>query len=167
MAHPASPGARCFIGLGANLGDRIAALRAAVNRIAALPDTQIVARSAIYETPPWGKTDQAAFANAVIAIETGLAPQPLLDACLTIEKSMGRVRRERWGPRLIDIDLLTHGQSEIRTDRLTLPHPAIAERAFVLVPLLEIAPDFTLNGQNGQTRLAALDRSGIVRIGAL
>lgn len=159
--------ALCHIALGANLGDRVNALREATRRIAGLPGTTILARSAIYETPPWGKTDQAPFANAVISIRTSLDPVPLLYACLGIEAAMGRVRRERWGPRLIDIDLLTHGTTHMKSDRLTLPHPALAERAFVLVPLLEIAPEFRIGNENAKAILDRLDQAGIVAIDRL
>lgn len=159
--------ALCHIALGANLGDRVSALREAARRIDALPGTSIVARSAIYETPPWGKTDQAAFANAVIAIRTGIEPEALLESCLAIETAMGRLRRERWGPRLIDIDLLTHDDTSMTTDRLTLPHPAIAERAFVLVPLLEIAPEFRIGAAQAQSILDRIDQTGIVPIAKL
>lgn len=159
--------ALCHIALGANLGDRVKALREAARRIAALPGTSLVARSAIYETPPWGKTDQAAFANAVIAIRTGIEPEALLEECLAIEAAMGRVRRERWGPRLIDIDLLTHGEISMKTDRLTLPHPAMAERAFVLVPLLEIAPEFRIGAERARSILDRIDQAGIVDIDTL
>jgi 2-amino-4-hydroxy-6-hydroxymethyldihydropteridine diphosphokinase len=159
--------ALCHIALGANLGDRVEALREAARRIGALPVTTILARSAIYETPPWGKTDQAPFANAVVTIRTGLAPETLLNACLDIEAAMGRVRRERWGPRLIDIDLLTHGSTRMKSERLTLPHPAMAERAFVLVPLLDIAPEFRIGRAKARTILNRLDRAGIVAIDTL
>lgn len=159
--------ALCHLALGANLGDRVDALREAARRIEALPGTTIVARSAVYETPPWGKIDQAAFANAAITVKTSLGPAALLDACLGIETSMGRVRRERWGPRLIDIDLLTHGKTRMKSECLTLPHPAMAERAFVLVPLLEIAPDFRIGREKAKTALARLDRAGIVPIAKL
>lgn len=159
--------ALCHIALGANLGDRVQALREAVRRIDALPGTSIVARSAIYETPPWGKTDQAAFANAVIAIRTGIEPEALLEKCLAIEAAMGRVRRERWGPRLIDIDLLTHGETSMKTDRLTLPHPAMGERAFVLVPLIEIAPEFRIGTEQARSILDRTDQAGIMAIDTL
>lgn len=154
-------GVRAFLALGGNLGDRIAALHQAARRISELPGTRIVAHSRIYETPPWGKTDQAPFANAVLAIHTTLSPEALLDAGLAIEAAMGRERRERWGPRLIDIDLLALGSERRATARLTLPHPAMAERAFVLVPLLDVAPDFTIDGKAARDHLARLDRSGI------
>lgn len=153
--------ARAFLALGSNIGDKTGHIRRAVAAIAALPGTRVTARSALYRTPPWGKTDQDWFANAAIAVETTLGPEALLEACLAIEAELGRVRRERWGPRVIDIDLLTHGETRISTDRLTLPHPAMAERAFVLVPLGEIAPDFALDGQPIATLLARLDRQGI------
>ncbi|MGL5446047.1 MAG: 2-amino-4-hydroxy-6-hydroxymethyldihydropteridine diphosphokinase [Rhabdaerophilum sp.] len=159
--------ALCYLALGANLGDRVEALREATRRIGALPETIVVARSAIYETPPWGKTDQAAFLNAAITVRTALKPEALLDACLGIEIAMGRVRRERWGPRLIDIDLLTHGKTRMKSERLTLPHPAMAQRAFVLVPLLEIAPDFRIGREKAKTVLTRLDRTGIVPVGQL
>ncbi len=105
---------------------------------------------AFYETPPWGKTDQPAFANAALTVRTSLSPRALLETGLEIERAMGRVRLERWGPRRIDIDVLTYGDEHIAEPHLTIPHPAIAERAFVLVPLLEIAPDFVLDGKKGR-----------------
>ncbi len=132
--------------MGANLADRFEALREATRRIAAVPGITLLARSRIYETPPWGKTDQPAFANAALSIRTSLSPRALLETCLEIERAMGRVRLERWGPRRIDIDVLTYGEERIAEPHLTIPHPAMAERAFVLVPLLEIAPDFVLDG---------------------
>jgi 2-amino-4-hydroxy-6-hydroxymethyldihydropteridine diphosphokinase len=159
-----TPAATAYLALGGNLGDRIAALREAARRIGKLPGTEVIACSRIYETPPWGKTDQAPFANAVLAVRTGLSPEHLLDSALAIEAAMGRERRERWGPRLIDIDVLAHGKARIASPKLTLPHPAMAERAFVLVPLLEIAPDFRLGRTSAATLLAKLDRAGIVPI---
>lgn len=155
------------LALGANLADRFEALREATRRIAAEPEISLLARSRIYETPPWGKTDQPAFANAALTLRTSLAPRALLETCLEIERAMGRVRLERWGPRRIDIDVLTYGDEHIAEPHLTIPHPAIADRAFVLVPLLEIAPDFTLDGKTGADLLARLDRSGIKPAGDL
>jgi 2-amino-4-hydroxy-6-hydroxymethyldihydropteridine diphosphokinase len=155
------------IALGSNLGDKIANLRAAAGAIAGLPGTRIIARSKIYRTPPWGKTDQDWFANAALAIETSLDPFALLDSCLAIEARLGRVRRERWGPRIIDIDVLTHGEARVASPRLTLPHPAMAERAFVLVPLREIAPHLEPGGVPIDQALAGLDAEGIIPIAAL
>jgi 2-amino-4-hydroxy-6-hydroxymethyldihydropteridine diphosphokinase len=160
-------GVVAHLALGANLADRFEALREARQRIEHLRETALLASSRIYETPPWGKTDQPAFANAALAVRTQLAPRALLEACLEIERAMGRVRLERWGPRRIDIDVLTYGREHIAEPHLTIPHPAIAERAFVLVPLLEIAPDFLLDGRKGSALLARLDRSGIRPVGDL
>jgi 2-amino-4-hydroxy-6-hydroxymethyldihydropteridine diphosphokinase len=160
-------GVLSHLALGANLGDRVGALREAARRIEKLPQTRILARSRIYETPPWGKTDQDPFANAAITVRTGLGPEALLEACLGIETAMGRQRRERWGPRLIDIDVLTHGDIRMTSDRLTLPHPAMAERAFVLVPLLDVAPDFRIGSEQATDVLLRLDRAGIVPIDKL
>ena len=150
-----------FIALGSNMGDKLAHLRAARTAIAALPETKILAQSAIYRTPPWGNTEQDWFANAVIKVETGLSPHTLLDACLAIEADMGRKRAERWGPRLIDLDLLTHGDARLTDDRLTLPHPAMHERAFVLIPLKDVAPQTQINGQSLDALIARLDSQGI------
>ncbi|CAN1492784.1 FolK 7,8-dihydro-6-hydroxymethylpterin-pyrophosphokinase [Rhabdaerophilaceae bacterium] len=157
----------CFVGLGSNVGDRIGNLRDARSRLNALPGTMVTAQSPIYQTPPWGKTDQDPFANAVLALQTALAPMALLDACLKIELDMGRMRRERWGPRVIDIDLLIYDDVQLDSERLRLPHPAMAERAFVLVPLLDLVPDLVLNGTSGRAMLAELDTKGIERIGEI
>ncbi len=161
------PRALAHLALGANLADRFEALREATRRIAAVPEIELVARSRIYETPPWGKTDQPAFANAALTVRTSLSPRALLETGLEIERAMGRVRLERWGPRRIDIDVLTYGDEHIAEPHLTIPHPAIADRAFVLVPLLEIAPDFVLDGKKGADLLARLDRTGIKPVGDL
>ena len=151
------------LALGSNLGDREAILREAARRIAALPATELRAASHLYRTKPWGKPDQPDFLNAALSVRTELSPHALLDHALLIEAALGRERRERWGPRLIDIDLLTHADATIATPRLTLPHPALAERAFVLVPLREIAPDFALRGIGIDHLLAGLDHTSILR----
>ncbi|MCZ8182234.1 MAG: 2-amino-4-hydroxy-6-hydroxymethyldihydropteridine diphosphokinase [Beijerinckiaceae bacterium] len=150
-----------YLALGSNLGDKVGHLRRAAEAIAQLPETRILARSSIYRTPPWGKTDQDWFANAALAVETALSPPALLAAVLEIERRLGRVRRERWGPRIIDIDVLAHGDAVLATDTLTLPHPAMTERAFVLVPLNEIAPDLVIRGKTVKQWLAGLDATGI------
>jgi 2-amino-4-hydroxy-6-hydroxymethyldihydropteridine diphosphokinase len=156
--------ARALIALGSNIGDKAGIIRNATEAIDRLPGTTVVAKSAIYRTPPWGITDQDWFANAVVAVDTALSPDELLDACLAIEAAMGRIRRERWGPRVIDLDLLTHGETTIRSERLTLPHPRIAERAFVLIPLRDVAPEFRLGGKSIVEMLASLDATGIDRL---
>jgi 2-amino-4-hydroxy-6-hydroxymethyldihydropteridine diphosphokinase len=130
-----------WLSLGANLGDPAAQLADAVRRIAAHPQITLIAQSSVHVTKPWGKTDQPDFANMAIGIETTLKPMELLDVLLDIELAMGRVREEVWGPRLIDIDMIAYEQFEIKSSRLTLPHPYAHERDFVLNPLGEIAPD--------------------------
>jgi 2-amino-4-hydroxy-6-hydroxymethyldihydropteridine diphosphokinase len=130
-----------FLLLGSNLGDRPQVLAAARVAIAELAGS-IVNQSAIYETAPWGITDQPAFLNQVIEISTSLLPEDLLRIILNIEHDLGRVRYERWGARVIDIDILYFGQTVMDSARLTLPHPRIQDRRFVLAPLAEIAPDF-------------------------
>jgi 2-amino-4-hydroxy-6-hydroxymethyldihydropteridine diphosphokinase len=152
-----------FLALGTNLGEREANLAQARWELSAL----IVIRkeSSIYETPPWGVTDQPAFLNQVLAVETHLNPLELLAAVKDIEARMGRVPSVRFGPRLIDIDILFYGDTVLDTPALTLPHPRMAERAFVLVPLLEIAPDLVspVNGERLADLLAGLNQSGITK----
>ncbi len=133
--------AKAFIGLGANLGDPAAQIEEAVARLDAHPDIAVTARAHLIVTKAWGKTDQPDFTNGVVAIETDLGPTALLAACLAIEKAMGRVRRERWGPRLIDIDIIAYQRLVFGAEHLALPHPHAHRRQFVLGPLREIAPD--------------------------
>lgn len=133
-------GERVFIALGTNLGDRQANLRIA--RGALVPEIIVRESSSIYQTPPWGYEEQPAFLNQALEVRTTLPPLDLLDALKEIEAQMGRVKTIRYGPRLIDLDILFYGQRVLKTDRLTIPHPRLQERAFVLVPLHEIAPDF-------------------------
>lgn len=130
-----------FLLLGSNLGDRPQVLAAAREAIG-MQAGSIVNQSAIYETAPWGITDQPAFLNQVIEISTSLLPEDLLRIILNIEHDLGRVRYERWGARVIDIDILYFAQTVMDSARLTLPHPRIQDRRFVLAPLAEIAPDF-------------------------
>jgi len=153
-----------FLGLGGNIGDPAAAMGAALRAVDADPSGSVVSVSSLYRTPPWGKTDQPAFLNAVARIETTLSPQDLLSLCLTEERLLKRVRRERWGPRTIDIDILLYGDRTIDEDGLTVPHPRLAERAFVLVPLAEIAPTMEIGGRKIDALLRELDGSGIERV---
>lgn len=155
-----------WIGLGANLGDRAATLSRALEAMDRLTQTRVTTLSPTYETPPWGRTDQAEFLNAVARVETGLAAKEVLGGLLTIESALGRRREgERWGPREIDLDLLLYGDAVIREPDLTVPHPRLAERAFVLVPLHDLAPELMLPGLGRVDELlAALDdkeRAGI------
>lgn len=135
---------RAFIGLGANLGDRLATLSRALDAIGELPDTRVAAVSDAVESEPWGVADQPPFANAVALVETSLTPDGLLDGLQRIESTLGRVRTVRNGPRTIDLDILLFGETRIDTPRLTVPHPRLAERAFVVEPLLALAPGVRL-----------------------
>jgi 2-amino-4-hydroxy-6-hydroxymethyldihydropteridine diphosphokinase len=131
---------RAVIGLGGNLGDRIANLRAAVDAIDRTPGVRVVARSSVYETAPIGPP-QPAYLNAAIAIDTTLSPRALLEALLYVERALGRERRERWGPRTIDLDILTIDGITVNEPDLVVPHPRLAERAFAIVPLLDVSPN--------------------------
>lgn len=135
-----------YLGLGANLGDRQANIQTALQKLSELPTITLMCVSSVYETAPVGVTDQPDFLNLVAAARTNLGPVALLDALLHIENQMGRVRTERWGPRVIDIDLLLYGSEQIVFPGLTVPHPRLRERAFVVVPLAEVAPELALPG---------------------
>lgn len=132
--------ARAYLGLGANLGTAARNLDAALECLSKHPDITNLTPSNIIITKPWGKTDQPDFHNMVVGVNTGLPPLELLDVCLGIEDELGRVRAEKWGPRLIDIDIIVYNRIVMNTDRLTLPHQFAHERDFVLDPLREIAP---------------------------
>ena len=155
---------RVLIGLGGNLGDPVASMRQALKTIDANPACKVTQVSSFWRTPPWGKTDQPDFINACAEVETSLSPQGFLSLCLETEKVLKRVRTERWGPRSIDIDILFFGERTIREEGLTVPHPRIAERAFVLVPLAEIAPDQMLDGKTIRDRAVEIDRTGLFRL---
>ncbi len=157
------------LGLGSNVGDRRAHLQAAVDLLPA-HGVRVVASSSVYETEPVGEVlDQRAFFNAVLAVDTALDPEALLDACKAVERERGRVLAGepgyvRHGPRPLDVDLLLLGDREYRSDRLTLPHAQVTSRRFVLVPLLEVAPDLVVPGRGpAAAALAALDDDGDVR----
>ncbi len=153
-----------YVALGSNLGDRHAHLAAALDALAALPGTRLLATSPIYETAPLGPPGQQDYLNAVARLATELSPLDLLDALLAIERTRGRVRAERWGPRTLDLDLLLHGDATLHDPRLTLPHPAMLTRAFVLAPLHDLAPDLVLAGRTVAQHLAGLDISGVRRL---
>lgn len=131
-----------YLGFGANLGDRYGQIKKALALIHVLPETKITRLSSFYETAPVGYTDQGSFFNGACELETTLSPQELLTSLLSIEDSLGRVRSIRWGPRTIDLDILFYNHLILRQPDLIIPHPAIAERGFVLYPLCEIAPHF-------------------------
>lgn len=144
---------RAFLGLGSNLGDRAGMLSAALRMLAG-PDVRVARASRVYESPPWGKTDQPAFLNQVVEIETTLSPERLLARGRQVEDALGRVRRERWGTRTIDIDILLYGDRVIDSPELVVPHAELRRRAFVLVPLAEVAPGLRL--PSGETVLDLL-----------
>ena len=138
---------RAYIALGANLGDPAATVEAAFAALAHLPASQLLARSRLYRTAPVGITEQPEFVNAAAALETSLAPEALLDALLNIEQDFGRVRALRNGPRTLDLDILLYDDLIIDTPRLTLPHPRLHLRAFVLYPLADLAADLSIPGR--------------------
>ncbi len=133
--------ARAYLALGSNLGDRLAHLQLAVDALAGSPGVRVLAISRVYETAPVGGPPQDAYLNAVVAIETDLTPHELLHRCQQIEQLAARERTERWGPRTLDVDVLLFDGTRLDTDDLTIPHPRMWERGFVLAPLRDVAPD--------------------------
>ena len=136
-----------FLGLGSNIGEAIRNLRRALDALRRTRGVEVVRASSVYISEPIGSSDQPDFANAVAMVRTDLSPRRLLDCALRVEKSLGRDRTERWGPRVIDIDILLYDGLRIEEEGLTIPHPRMAERLFVLAPLAEIAPETRLNGR--------------------
>ncbi|HEY3364196.1 MAG TPA: 2-amino-4-hydroxy-6-hydroxymethyldihydropteridine diphosphokinase [Symbiobacteriaceae bacterium] len=152
-----------YLSLGSNLGDRLEYLAEAA-RLLEDDHVRVVRVSSVCETVPQGKTDQPMYLNVGAAVETDLAPHDLLRRLQQVERTLGRVRSERWGPRTVDIDLILYGPAVIRTDDLVVPHPRVAERAFVLIPLLEIDPTLMFPGgeESLQAALARLPDQGVV-----
>ncbi len=144
---------RAYIGLGGNLGDVQAHLDYAVARLAELPRSRLAARSAYYRSRPLDDLPQPPYLNAVVALDTALPPLTLLDALQAIEAARGRERGARWAPRTLDLDLLLYGEALIDHPRLTVPHPGIPARDFVLVPLQELDPDLLVPGQGTLAQL--------------
>ena len=155
---------RAFVGLGGNLGDVETTLVEALWAIDGLPQTSIRAQSALYRSKPWGRGVQPDFLNGAVELQTRMTPRVLLEHLLAIEERFGRVRakEDRWGPRTLDLDLLVFGEEVIDEPGLHVPHPRLHERAFVLVPLAEIAPSLHIVGQGKVSDLLAqVDASGI------
>lgn len=147
-----------YLGLGANIGDSKGNLREAVRQIAADSSCEVTAVSPLYETKPVGFEDQPDFLNAVIEVKTKLSPSDILSLCNKVEENLGRKRTIRWGPRVIDIDVLLYEDMESSDESLTIPHPRMLERAYVLAPLADIAPNMELVG--GITASEAAQRIG-------
>jgi 2-amino-4-hydroxy-6-hydroxymethyldihydropteridine diphosphokinase len=158
--------ARALIALGGNVGDVRATFRKAIANICGMTQAALLARSSDYATPPWGDGQQATFVNACIEIDTSLDPHALLFTLQKIETKFGRDRTQerRWGPRTLDIDLIAYDDVSMQKPELTLPHPRLFERAFVLVPLAEIAPSRMIAGRSVASALAQLSTEGIERL---
>lgn len=158
-----------LIALGGNVGDVRTTFRKAIANICGMAQAALLARSSDYVTPPWGEENQARFVNACIDIETSLDPHALLFTLHKIEKQFGRdrAREQRWGPRPLDLDILAYDDVSLQKPELTLPHPRLFERAFVLVPLAEIVPDRLIGGRTVRAALAQLSTEGIERLPAI
>jgi 2-amino-4-hydroxy-6-hydroxymethyldihydropteridine diphosphokinase len=150
-----------FLGLGSNLGDCRRQLADALRALAATPGVSLVTGSSIYESKPVGVIDQPDFLNLVVQVETSHSPLELLSICLGIEAAFGRERRERWGPRTIDLDLLAYDEVVLGDERLTLPHPRMHERGFVMTPLAEIAPELKVSGKKSRDIALKLGINGL------
>lgn len=154
-----------YVALGSNLGDPQQQVLDAMDALARLPETRLLQRSPLYRTPPWGVLEQPPFINAAVQLDTTLTPHDLLDALLAIEQTAGRVRAQRNGPRTLDLDLLHVDGMQMDDARLTLPHPRMGERAFVLLPLNDLAPSLLLPGPATVAQLLArLDLAGCERL---
>lgn len=155
---------RSALAFGSNLGDSAGMIGRAIDALDAMVDVSVTSRSSLYATPPWGVEDQPDFINACALVETVLAPLDLLTACKDLEVALGRVPGERWGPRLIDIDVLWMDEVSLESERLTLPHPRMTERAFVLVPLAEIAPELVVGGRSVAEWASSFEAGGIRKL---
>ncbi|MBW8189512.1 2-amino-4-hydroxy-6-hydroxymethyldihydropteridine diphosphokinase [Neiella marina] len=160
-----APTTTCYVGLGANLNNPVVQLVKAINTLKTLPQTQFIAASPMYCSKPLGPADQPDYINAVVKLETSLAPEALLDALQAIELEQGRERKEeRWGPRIIDLDILLYGNQTIHTERLTIPHYHMGEREFVLYPLFDLDSDVAMpDGTAIRDLLANCPRNGLQR----
>ena len=169
MANPrtgANVNDRVFIGLGSNIGDRIQFLQKGIAALEAIPKTHVVAASSVYETEPVGLKEQPPFLNAVVEVQISLGPVELVKTLKAIEEQIGRTESVRWGPREVDLDLLYYGEKVLHKGRFIIPHPEIAKRKFVLVPLAEIAADFVDPSRAltiGELLSQCVDTSGVIK----
>jgi 2-amino-4-hydroxy-6-hydroxymethyldihydropteridine diphosphokinase len=156
-----------YLGLGSNLGDRLTFLQHAVDALHATSGVRVESVSSVYETAPVGGPAQDDYLNVAVRAPTTLSPRRLLRACQAVEDALGRVRRERWGPRTVDVDILLYDDRRVSTRRLQIPHPRLAQRPFALIPLLEVAPGTALpDGTSLATALARLAPiEGVTMIG--
>lgn len=152
------------IALGSNIGDKVANVAAAIVLLERRGDITVVGRARDFKTPPWGKTDQDWFINSAVSVRTTLSPRQLLDRCQGVENEMGRERREKWGPRLIDLDILVFGDVVVSDDDLKIPHPHLTDRGFVLAPMADVAADVVVCGKTIRAWLADQDMTGIEAI---
>lgn len=150
------------IGLGSNVGDKVANIARAIELLTADGAVKLIARSKLYRSAPWGVTDQDWFVNAAITVATEVSVQELLGRAQAVENEMGRVRLRHWGPRVIDVDILTYKGRNIDETNLKVPHPLIGERGFVLKPLKDVAPEVRVGGKSIDEALAKLDASDVV-----
>lgn len=167
MTAPGVQGPRAFdaiVALGSNIGDKVGNIATATAALTADGRVRLVAASRNYRTAPWGNTDQDWFVNACVSVETVLDPHALLARCLDVERELGRVRAVKWGPRIIDLDVLVYRNAVIDTPDLVLPHPHMTERAFVLRPLADIAPDLVLKGRTVRAWLEIVPHDDVVAI---
>ena len=152
---------KAFLSLGSNMGDRLEYLSKAIDKIAEIQGCNILNKSSVYETEPWGYENQEAFLNLCISIETSLSPYELLESLQKIELELDRVRKIHWGPRTIDIDILLFDDIICEDDKLTIPHPRMRERAFVLIPLYDIEKNLIIDGIKLEDLINKIDTRGI------
>jgi 2-amino-4-hydroxy-6-hydroxymethyldihydropteridine diphosphokinase len=152
------------LGLGSNIGDKAGNIDRAIALLTTDKKIRVITRSRDFRSEPWGVLDQDWFINAAVRVATRLSPRDLLRKCQSVENDMGRVRQQKWGPRLIDVDILTYRDMVISEPDLTVPHPLIAQRAFVLLPLQDVAPDVHIDGQSLDVWIERLQDTGTVAI---
>ena len=154
---------KAVLGIGTNIGNRLENIENVYSSLSLLPNTKIIKKSFVYETEPWGYEQQDRFLNCAVLIETELSPNALLGACLGIESALGRVRKFKNGPRIIDIDVLLLENIELSTDELTVPHKFIRQRDFVLVPLHDLAPENKIFGYDFDKEYNETDKTKLTK----
>jgi 2-amino-4-hydroxy-6-hydroxymethyldihydropteridine diphosphokinase len=165
MAPSGADSFDAVISLGSNIGDKAGNIAHAIEILTSDGAVELAARSSDYRTPPWGNTEQDWFVNACITVRTDLSGRELLERCQAVEAELKRVREVRWGPRIIDLDVIWFRDQAIAEPDLVVPHPRTLERAFVLVPLAEIAPDLVIAGRSVSWHLSRIERSGVEPFG--